>query len=49
MPKEIEIVPSDDDVRELWQTQRKLGMLKKNITYREFFKEYKKPIKALFG
>ena len=47
--KEIEIIPSDEDLRELYETKKKLNLLAKDESFRDFVKKNKKPLKALFG
>jgi len=48
--KEIEIIPTDESIEELWELRKKYGINKlSKITYEEFYKQRKKKVKALFG
>ena len=52
--KEIEIMPSDESIKELWDIKQKLNLpiemdTEMALTYEEYYKKHKKPMKALFG
>lgn len=52
--KEITITPSDESIKEQWELHQKLKFPKEldgdfGLTYDEFYKKHKKPLKALLG
>jgi hypothetical protein len=52
--KEIEIMLSDEQIKEMWDLKKKINLPKEiddecNLTYEEYYKKHKKPMKALLG
>ena len=47
MAKEIKIIPSDKQIKDMYNMKVDLGFETRN--YETYYKEKKKPIKALFG
>lgn len=47
--KEIEFIPSDESIKELYDLHIKLNLFYEEMSYDEFYKKHKKPSKVLFG
>lgn len=47
MTREIEIMPTDSDIEELYNLRKELGIA--DESYEEFYKKTKRPLKAIVG